>query len=121
MNFRKTILVTGAAGFIGYHLCEALIKLGHNIIALDNINQYYDVNLKYARLKQLGISKIKAEKFNVISESKLHGNKLKFVRMSIEEREVLPKIFRKFSFDIVCNFSSSSWSQVLLRKPRILY
>ena len=56
MNNKKTILVTGAAGFIGYQLCEALLKLGHNVIGLDNINDYYDVNLKYARLKQLGIS-----------------------------------------------------------------
>ena len=51
----KVILVTGAAGFIGYHLCESLLKQGHFVIGLDNINDYYEVTLKYARLHQLGI------------------------------------------------------------------
>ena len=66
MSSKKTILVTGAAGFIGYHLCESLIKHGHKVIGLDNINDYYDVNLKYARLKQLGIEQEKAEVFGTI-------------------------------------------------------
>ena len=51
----KKILVTGAAGFIGYHLCEKLLSEGHQVVGLDNINDYYDVNLKLARLKELGI------------------------------------------------------------------
>ena len=63
----KKILITGAAGFIGYHLCEALIKQGHDVIGLDNINDYYDVNLKYARLDQLGIEKESASVFSEIS------------------------------------------------------
>jgi UDP-glucuronate 4-epimerase len=50
------IVVTGAAGFIGYHLCEQFLKLGHDVVGLDNIDDYYDVNLKYGRLKELGIS-----------------------------------------------------------------
>ena len=61
MSNKKTILVTGAAGFIGYHLCETLVHLGYKVIGLDNINDYYDVNLKYARLKQLGIKQENAE------------------------------------------------------------
>ena len=55
------ILVTGAAGFIGYHLCANLIKLGHEVVGLDNINGYYDIKLKMARLKELGIDKSRRE------------------------------------------------------------
>ncbi len=51
------ILVTGTAGFIGYHLAKKLLELGHEVIGYDNINDYYDVNLKYARLNpHMGIS-----------------------------------------------------------------
>jgi len=56
---RQKILVTGAAGFIGYHLCKSLIEDGYEVLGVDNINDYYDVNLKYARLKELGIKKEK--------------------------------------------------------------
>ena len=51
------ILVTGTAGFIGYHLAKKLLERGDEVVGLDNINDYYDVNLKYARLNELGINK----------------------------------------------------------------
>jgi UDP-glucuronate 4-epimerase len=53
MSSKITVLVTGAAGFIGYHLCNHLIKLGHNVVGLDNINDYYDVNQTWADVSKL--------------------------------------------------------------------
>ena len=49
----STILVTGSAGFIGYHLCKRLLNSGNNVIGIDNVNDYYDVNLKEKRLEIL--------------------------------------------------------------------
>ena len=51
------ILVTGTAGFIGYHLAIKLLESGHKVVGLDNINDYYDINLKYARLEKLAINR----------------------------------------------------------------
>ena len=99
------ILVTGAAGFIGYHLCEQLLKLGHDVVGLDNINDYYDVNLKYARLKELGISESEIQ-YNKGISSNSHGNRLQFIKINLEDQENLPTLFEVNSFDVVCNLAA---------------
>jgi UDP-glucuronate 4-epimerase len=58
------ILVTGTADFIGYHLAKKLLERGDEVVGLDNINDYYDQNVKYGRLKELGISREDIEKKN---------------------------------------------------------
>jgi UDP-glucuronate 4-epimerase len=117
MIIKKTILVTGAAGFIGYHLCEALLKAGHKVIGLDNINDYYDVNLKYVRLEQLGIALEDAKVFDAITSSTTKGTQMQFVRMHLEDREALPKLFKEFKFDMVCNLAAQPGVRYSLENP----
>ena len=117
MNSKKTILVTGAAGFIGYHLCKTLIKSGHRVIGLDNINDYYDVNLKYARLQQLGISLKHAQVFDTITYSTTQGSQMQFVRMHLDNRDALPKLFKDFEFDMVCNLAAQPGVRYSLKNP----
>ena len=81
------ILVTGTAGFIGFHLAKRLLERGDTVVGIDNINDYYDVNLKYARLAETGISR-EAEKWHTKVQSTKYPN-YSFVRMNLEDREEL--------------------------------
>ena len=112
------ILVTGAAGFIGYHVCEALITKGYNVLGLDSINDYYDINLKYARLKQLGIDRDRADVYNTIVDSESYGNQMQFIRMNLEDREYLPHLFNEFQFDLVCNLAAQAGVRYSIENPQ---
>lgn len=111
------ILVTGAAGFIGFHLCKALIKKGHTVIALDNINDYYDVDLKYARLNELGIARDQAITFLNKTTSVLYNDSFQFVRMNLEDRENLPVLFNDSKFDVVCNLAAQAGVRYSIENP----
>lgn len=118
MEKNKKILVTGAAGFIGFHLCERLMKEGFDVVGLDNINDYYDVNLKYGRLVELGIHKNEAEQFLNKTSSSIYGQKLSFIRMNLEDYENLPKLYENENFDIVCNLSAQVGVRYSIENPR---
>ena len=110
------ILVTGAAGFIGYHLVKSLIEANHEVIGLDNINDYYSTNLKFDRLNELGINKDSAKDFLSLSNSDLFQN-FKFIRMNLEDRENLPKLFKDQKFDVVCNLAAQAGVRYSIENP----
>mgnify|MGYP003665075507 FL=1 len=110
------ILVTGAAGFIGFFVSKKLIEKGHDVVGLDNINDYYDVNLKYARLNQLGIERDDAEQFNILIESTTKAP-FSFIRLALEDRENLPILFKQQNFDVVCNLAAQAGVRYSLENP----
>ncbi|MBU2928374.1 NAD-dependent epimerase [Winogradskyella psychrotolerans] len=109
------VLVTGAAGFIGFYTSKVLLSKGHQVVGLDNINDYYDVNLKYSRLKELGISKTEAAEYNTLCQS--HSEDFTFVRINLEDREELPKLFKNEKFDIVCNLAAQAGVRYSIENP----
>ncbi|WP_036153548.1 NAD-dependent epimerase/dehydratase family protein [Maribacter forsetii] len=110
------VLVTGAAGFIGFFVSKKLAEKGHEVVGLDNINDYYDVNLKYARLNELGIKKDDAEQFNVLTKSTT-STSFSFIRLALEDRENLPNLFKAQNFDVVCNLAAQAGVRYSLENP----
>jgi len=109
------ILVTGTAGFIGYFLAKKLLERGDEVIGLDNINDYYDVNLKYARLNELGIDKdeIKDNQPTLSSSYKKH----KFVKMDLSDTQNIYKLFEEERFDAVCNLAAQAGVRYSIENP----
>ena len=93
------ILVTGAAGFIGYHLVQSLLKDGHEIIGLDNFNSYYDVNLKRARINQI------------------HNKKFSMFEIDLVDNKSLESLFKKNDFDVVVNLAAQAGVRYSLTNP----
>ena len=110
------ILVTGAAGFIGYHLVKSLVEGNHEVIGIDNINDYYSTNLKFDRLNELGINKDSAKYFLKLNNSNLFQN-FKFVRLNLEDRENLSMLFEEQKFDVVCNLAAQAGVRYSIENP----
>lgn len=115
MNYKK-VLVTGAAGFIGFYLCKALLNQGVEVIGIDNINDYYDINLKYARLNELGIDRSSADSFGEKVLSEAYSN-FHFIRMNLEDRVALPALFANEGFDAVVNLAAQAGVRYSLENP----
>jgi UDP-glucuronate 4-epimerase len=117
-KLHKKILITGAAGFIGFHLAKKLNEQGHQLVGLDNINDYYDANLKYDRLKQLGIKSEEASEYNRICNSEKYIG-FSFIRINLEDRKNLPILFEKENFDVVINLAAQAGVRYSLENPEV--
>lgn len=111
------ILVTGAAGFIGYHVSKQLLHLGHTVVGLDNVNDYYSVDLKYDRLKMLGVPRAQAEIFGQSCTSENPGEAFTFIRMNLEDRAALPRIFQQQHIEVVCHLAAQAGVRYSLENP----
>jgi UDP-glucuronate 4-epimerase len=103
----KKILITGCAGFIGFHLTFKLLKEGFTIVGIDNLNKYYDVDLKLNRLEQLGILKDKRNFSGKEVVSNIFVN-FKFVKLDITNFKYLSILFKNEKFDIVYNLAAQA-------------
>ena len=109
------ILVTGAAGFIGFYVCKGLLNRGDIVVGLDNINTYYDVSLKYGRLSALGIQQEHVDWYKFV-ESNLFRN-FRFVRMNLEDKQAMRMLFANEHFDKVVNLAAQAGVRYSIENP----
>lgn len=113
----KKILITGTAGFIAYHLSNLLLELGHEVVGLDSVNDYYDINLKYMRLQNVGINK------DDITYGKKITSKTKplysFIQLQLEEKDAILNLFKEENFDVVINLAAQAGVRYSLSNPEV--
>jgi len=113
-----TVLVTGAAGFIGYHLSKRLLEAGHEVIGADNINDYYSPDLKFARLNELGIARVDAEIDEIPCFSEVYPNFI-FYRVDISNATALDGVFKKHTIDKVCHLAAQAGVRYSIENPSV--
>jgi len=109
------ILVTGTAGFIGYHTVLKLMDKGVRITGIDGINDYYDVNLKFDRLSRTGIDR-NSVKYNASVKSSSYDN-YTFIKLNLEDRESMNKLFEKERFTHVCHLAAQAGVRYSIENP----
>lgn len=110
------ILITGTAGFIGFHLASKLLERGEKVIGLDSINDYYDIRVKYGRLEMTGINKDEIE-YGKLIQSKTASN-YQFIQLNLEDRQGLEKLFEEEEFDKVINLAAQAGVRYSLTNPQ---
>lgn len=109
------ILVTGTAGFIGYHLAKRLLERGDEVVGIDSINDYYDVRLKYARLSETGIAESEIEYGKAVQSTEYPA--YRFIKLQLEDRDALQKLFAEEHFDAVMNLAAQAGVRYSLENP----
>jgi UDP-glucuronate 4-epimerase len=102
-------LVTGAAGFIGFHVSKKICEQGHEVVGIDNLNDYYDVNLKLARLAEL-------DKFTLENTSENEGL-FRFVKLDLTDRENMAQLFAEEKFDRVIHLAAQAGVRYSIENP----
>jgi UDP-glucuronate 4-epimerase len=111
------ILVTGAAGFIGFHTCLKLVNQGHEVYGIDNINDYYDPKLKFDRLNELGFSKTESEIFkNEVQSDKFKS--LRFSKIDLIDNKSIDNLFKEEQFEVVCNLAAQAGVRYSIENPK---
>lgn len=111
------LLVTGAAGFIGSHVCERLLQRGDKVVGVDNLNSYYDRDLKYGRLSTLGISQSEVVWYKFTS-SNIYPL-FNFVQMNLEDKHAMQMLFANGDFDIVINLAAQAGVRYSIENPYV--
>ncbi len=111
------ILVTGAAGFIGFHTCLKLAKQGHKVYGIDNINDYYDPKLKFDRLKELGFKETETKQFKTEVQS-VKFRSLRFSRIDLVDNESIDDLFDQNQFELVCNLAAQAGVRYSIENPK---
>ena len=111
----EKVLVTGAAGFIGFHTTIKLIKLGFDVVGLDSINDYYDVSLKMSRLELVGISE-SIINYGVLINSKLFNN-YKFIQLKLEDKISIDLLFKENRFDYIVHLGAQAGVGYSIKNP----
>jgi len=109
------VLITGTAGFIGFNLARKLLERGDEVVGIDCINDYYDINLKYARLSELGIAKehLAYGKKTLSDKNTKHS----FYQVKLEDKDTLFAIFESEKPDAVCNLAAQAGVRYSLTNP----
>lgn len=110
-------LVTGTAGFIGFHVAQQLLERGDEVVGLDIINDYYDINLKYARLAHMGIQRAQVKKGEMVQSDTVEG--YRFIQLDLSVKEPLLDLFAQEKFDVVIHLAAQAGVRYSLSHPEV--